>query len=267
MLKRILITLAALVLPLHAALAGTANVEQLLQASGYNQQVEQIPVMFKMGLSQDSQVPPQIKKVFIESVDSSYNATKFKSIVASRLQANMSNQDIDWVTAWYQTDTGRKILAAQEASSSPEAVMDMQANAGAIMANTKMMAFARRVDKMTGVTDMAMSIQEYTGIAMLSAMASSSQSNVDTDALKSMLSQQVQQMRPMVADQIAVQLAYAYRNLDAATLSDFETALKNPSFKKFNRAGLDGVSRGFEDFISDWTNTIAQSSVIQANNR
>ena len=264
LMSRFVIIFLSSLLAFQTAWAGNEKFDQLLSVSGFDQQIQHIPAIMKMAFSQDQQLPTNVKKAFIDAVDGTFQPATFKNNVTSRLQNRLSDQDLNTLMAWYNTPTAHKITAEENAASTPEALVDMQLQAPNLMNEKNRMAFARRLDELTGTTDSAMSIQEYTGIAILSAMASSSSNAAsgDMDTIKAMLSSQLAQQRQIIADQIAVQMVYTYRNIDDATLASYEKTLQQPAFTRFYRTAQEGINRGFEDFISDWTNQLAQSGAL-----
>lgn len=251
-------------LPTSPSWADASAHQQLMDVSGFSEQIKHFPAIMKLSFSDagGQALSPQTQQTFINAVDKAFNTNHFEQTVRSQLEKDLSREDIDLILAWYETDVAKKITAAESAASTPESMVDMQMNAAKLMGNTERMAFARRIDALVGMTESAMSMQEYIGIAMLSAMASTQVNNasMDMDTMKQMLDAQMGQQRQMLSDQIAIQLVYTYQNLNDATLSGYEHTLAKPAFKAFYQSGLSAMNRGMEIFITDWADIIAQET-------
>jgi len=248
--------------------AGNSQVHKLMDITGITDQIRVLPEIMKLSFSgagsQGASLPPAAQQAFVNAIDQSFHIQKFEQTVENQLAKDLSPQDLTTLLDWYKTGPAKTIIAAEKAAITPEAMVDMQMQAATLMKNSSRMAFARRLDGLMGATDSAMSMQEYTGIAMLSAMASSQAGGaMDMDMMKQLLSTQLEQQQQMVADQIAVQIVYTYRNLDDATLEDYEKTLKPPAFKKFYQSGMSAMNRGTENFITDWADVVAASDVLQ----
>lgn len=257
--------LLALLTPV-SAWSGNSQVSKLMDISGINDQIQMLPEMMKLSFSgPDAQnLPPKAQKTFINAVDQSFKAKQFEQTVEKQLAQDLSAKELDNILAWYETSQAKTITAAEKAASTPEGMVDMQMQAASLMQNSNRMAFARRIDDLMGATDAAMSLQEYTGIAMLSAMASSEAgAGMDMEMMKQLLSAQMEQQKQMVSDQIAVQMVYTYRNIDDAMLADYEKTLKTPAFKKFYQSGMKAMNRGTENFITEWADLIASSDALK----
>lgn len=95
--------------------------------------VEQYPAMLSQGiregLKQRGQVPPMVADTVGYVVSSSFSADKIEQQIITDLQAQLTDEQLQAVSEWYQTPVARKISSAEIAASAPEAWPQIQASA------------------------------------------------------------------------------------------------------------------------------------------
>ena len=105
----------------------------VLEASPIDDIVEQYPAMLSQGiregLKQRGQVPPMVADTVGYVVSSSFSADKIEQQIITDLQAQLTDEQLQAVSEWYQTPVARKISSAEIAASAPEAWPQIQASA------------------------------------------------------------------------------------------------------------------------------------------
>jgi hypothetical protein len=214
--------------PLCLAQASDETIDKVLELSGLVEQVSQIPGQIMMGMEQarlqGAAIPEDFHNAMLATVESSIAPSDIIEEIGNSLQQQISDSEAQDLLAWYQSDLGRKITAAEEKASSPDAFQQMVQEAQIHLANSERVKFAKTIDSLLGATDMAVGIQEYTGIAVYSAIMTAMQPGVplNLDRLKAQISASSAQTRAALQQMIILNLVYAYRTIDTEELARYE---------------------------------------------
>ena len=151
---------------------------KLMVLSGLNKQVTVLQEMIMTGMERERQqqelpIPDEIFKEMQESVKSSFRAAEILSITATEIKKNISESEAKELLAWYESDTGKRIKKAEEDASTPAAYQEMIKEARSLFADAKLVQYARIIDNLANVTEMAFQLQLNTGIAVLTAISQS----------------------------------------------------------------------------------------------
>ncbi len=245
--------------------AGISNssITNLLKVSGITKQVSEVPGVFKAGIEQAKQQSPQIPEelynAMISTINTSIEPVKIIDEIGSTLKSSLNENEIKHLTTWFESDLGKKITAEEEKASTPEAYQKIIQSAQTLLSDTQRVGFSQRIDKLMGMTDMAMKIQEYSSIATYSALMSAMQPEqpLNIEAYKSQVAPQLAQARPNLEQLVIVSMVYSYQNIDLKDLKKYETFIKDSQSSQFSKKVMEGMTIGLEKCISKWANSIA----------
>ncbi len=257
--KIIVIFLLTIFSPVCYADVSDNDIERLLNSSGLAKQVELIPSVIKSGVNQaqreNPSMPESVVNILLLQVDNSFIPSQILRDVRLKLKFSLTERDVKQLLNWYESELGRQITALEEQSSSPEVDMIIQNQTQELLLRTKLVEYAKRIDSVLNATDFAMSLQEYTAIAVYSAlimMAQPDSADQQIEQFKTQLRASLPQMRPQVEQMMYASFVYTYQSLDNSKLDKYESFLIRPHTSKFNSVVVSGLRSGLERSIDDW---------------
>lgn len=263
--KFLLAALLIAIHPLSHGAASDADIDRILEFAGITEQVEQFPELIKAGMKQARLDGDLISKSDFDSMlirtDDTILPAEIIGEVRAELRESLGEDDIDELLDWYRSDLGREITALEEKAGSPEAFEHMSQQAPELLARTERVEFARRVDSIVGATDLTLSIQEYTGIAVFSAITLALRPESAYQEIQR-FREQMASLRPQFREpterMVVVSFVYTYLPLDEQKLERFEAFLTRPVTERFNRAVGAGLGRGLGKSIDKWARALAK---------
>lgn len=246
-----------------------SNLERLFLLSGITKQVGEFPGLvkagFMQGVQQGASIPENEISLILDSADKTILPSVILDEIQLSLEKSLSNEDVETLLEWYESDIGKRITAAEEKASTPEAYQHMINSAQQLLANTKRVEVATRLDELLGATDITMEMQEFSGIAVYSAImtAMAPDQELNIDAYKSQMAAMEHQMRANIQQLVIVSFVYSYQHIDDDSLAEYEDFLNRPITKKFNDSVIKGLNRGFEKVVASWANDLA--SILKNN--
>ncbi|WP_444917268.1 DUF2059 domain-containing protein [Microbulbifer sp. JMSA003] len=248
-----------------------ANLDKLMLVSGFTKQVEGFPELVKSGFTEGVQqgapIPQDKLQKILESADNTILPSIIMDEVRSSLSTSLTDKDVEVLLAWYESDIGKKITKAEEEGSSEEAFQNLMANAQQLMADTKRVEMATRIDQLVGATDMAMEMQISTGIAVYSAVMAvmAPGQEINLDAYKAQMEAMKPQMRQNVEQFVTLSFVQTYQGFDDASLAKYEEFLSQPEAKKFNSSSMAGLNKALTQVIGRWSGDMASILKNEAN--
>ena len=117
------------------AIAGQADKKALtvkiMEQSGMNEQIRQIPLVYSSVLSQNrSKIPPDSYSTLERETIKLFDPEKILKEMSRQIEKNLDMKAMQDVLAWLESDPGQKITAMEKDSSTPEGVKAMQESAG-----------------------------------------------------------------------------------------------------------------------------------------
>lgn len=251
--------------PASQAEVADGDIDQLLQLAGISAQVERFPELIKAGMRQarldEELISESDFSTMLIRTDDTILPAEILGEVRDALRDALSEDDIEQLLAWYRSDLGREITGLEERAGTPEAYAQMESRAAALLEDTERVALAQRIDRIVGATELTMSIQEYTGIAVFSALTLALRpASAELEIAR--FRKQMAAMRPLFREpterMVIVSFVYTYEPLDAAKLGKFEAFLSRPETTRFNRTVVKGLGLGFGRSIDNWARALAQ---------
>lgn len=232
-------------------------VDRVLQLSGLNRQVPQLPGLFQAGLEQAKEqgapIPDEIHQVMLDSIEESISPSRILGEIGDALKTALTDEEMERLIDWYESDLGKRITQGEENASTPEAYREIVADIPSLLADRERVAFAERLDALLGSTDAALKIQAYRGLVSYTAVAAALYPDqpFDMDQYAAELGQQVEQVRPAVKRIVTATTVYAYRDVGMAELREYEDFLRTDA-AAFNRTVQESMMRGLEHAIGEW---------------
>lgn len=239
-------------------------ISELIEKSGLADQIRAIPLSMKEGMvmaqSQGSPIPEPAFQAILSSVDRSFVADDMLEALQVSLDAALEPAQLDELLDWYNSPIGIEITEAEKAGGDTQAHQEMLLQAKELFGDTRRVKFAEKLDKLFGATDMVMELQQYTGMAVFSAIMIANQPDVavDLSRFNEQLAQQLEASRPAVQQGIVLSLLYSYKDVDMAKLDDYSQFLTQPTTRKFNGVVMDSLNQSLQMGIEDFAQNLAR---------
>ena len=222
----------------------------VLEASPIDDIVEQYPAMLSQGiregLKQRGQVPPMVADTVGYVVSSSFSADKIEQQIITDLQAQLTDEQLQAVSEWYQTPVARKISSAEIAASAPEAWPQIQASAPELNRKYKGTPKAEmfdRFDRAARATESAVDTTIAVQLGLATAMSALSSESMHYEQLERRIENQRGMLRGVVGQQVYDSYLYTYDKISAQELALYLDFLESPAGKKFSQVVTSSIQQ------------------------
>jgi hypothetical protein len=259
----IAILLAATAFSGTAGAAGMSNasLNKLLQLSGIHDMVAQFPGLLRMRMAQARQrdrfahsQPSMSDDEYRElehTMVAAFKPAQLLKAIGQAVQHAVSEADAGKMLAWYGSDLGRKIGKAEQANATPEAMRDMNASAGALLADKPRVIYAVKLDRLLHMTDMSMRFQVNAAVAMYVAFSTKKNAHrpANPTAFRKRIAAGLERQRPRIRRAVIISTVYTYRHIDMKDLQAYRSFLNSGPALRFNRALMAGMDAGMDQAI------------------
>ena len=244
--------LLLIALPVRAAT--DAEFERLMELSGTTRQVEEFQRGVRLGLeqgaSQGDGLPAEALKQMLAGVDEHIRADVILDEIRFAVLKRMSREDVSRLLQWYESPLGQRITQAEIAAARPDSMEQMMAKADELLAMEERVAWAQRLDKLIGGTEMNMAIQQDTGAAVYRALIRTQRPDEPVDLAP--YNEQMAVVRDMMENLVILNIVHTYRDFDMETLTRYEAFLNEPLSVMFNKAVGNGMQTGIARVVDAW---------------
>lgn len=222
-------------LPLAGAYASDTTedrdkvIDEFMEASGLNHQIEQLPAMINAGMQQgrngmDEDTFAQVSAAMGET----HTAQAFTEEIKSSLNKSYDKVRFTALLALVNSPFAQKMTQLEKEASTPEVMQHLQAYAATLDKDPpapSRIALIERLDKAAGATSTAMNIQLQTAQTMISVLDPllPAEQRMKPEQKEEMLWQMQLQGRPMMQQFIGLNMLYAYRSLPDKELEQYVT--------------------------------------------
>lgn len=261
--KFLIVVLMSSLCSICVASTQTNSLDRVLRLSGLTKQVGEFPGLVKagfiQGIQQGAPLPENEVELILDSADRAIVPSTILDEIRGSLKYSLSEREIQTLLKWYESEIGKRITAAEEEASTPEAYELMINSAQEMLEDSERVEVAARLDELLGATDMTMDIQKMSGLAVYSAImtAMAPEQELNPEAFQSQMAEMEPQMRENVRQLVLVSFIYSYQQIDDDSLAEYEAFLNLPVSQKFNSAVVTGLNRGFTQAVSRWASDIA----------
>lgn len=246
-----------------AATEAEDAIDLLMEKSGLTEQVQSIPLAMKEGMTmaqqQSQAIPDPVFQAMLRSADRAFVTEEILTSLREALNTSLEPAQVEELLEWYNSPLGMEITQVEQENTGVDAQERMMSQADKLLADQQRVKFARKLDKLFGATDMVMDLQQYTGMAVLSALVIANQPNapVDMTALNRQISNQIEATRPAVEQGIILSLLYSYQGIEMSKLDLYEDFLMEPNTRHFNGVVLDSLNQSLEQGIEEFAKSLA----------
>ena len=239
------------------------SLDRIMALSGLNKQVAEFPGMVGAGVEQARQqgsaIPDAEFSEMQRAIESAFQASEILSAISREVKISTSEAGAKELLAWYESDLGRKITIAEEKATTPAAYQEMIREAQSLLADEERVKYAKKLDSLLSSTDMAMQLQETTGLAVFTAMSTAMNPDqpVNVEAFKAQMSAQAQQLRANIEQLVIVSYVYSYKHIDTESIEKYVKFLEQPNTKRFNYSVIKGTKYALDQSIRKMANSMA----------
>jgi hypothetical protein len=243
------------------------SIGTLLEVAGISQQVAQFPALFKGSVEQNAQQGMVISlaqhHAILNSIDSSVLPSSILAGLRRKIEAAISQDEVEGLIAWFQSPLGKKVAKAEQSAQSNEAYHQILKHKKNLLANTQRLAFAERLDALLSAVEMTSKIQQNMQIAVNTTvlLALAPEQPLDMDELLVELQSAGTQINTALEQMVLVSFVYSYQDMSDEELNSYEYFLNQSATKRFNRLVISGINTGLENAILKW---LEASAVVLA---
>ena len=249
------------------------DARQVLRASPMDEIIAQYPAMMSQGirdgLRQTGQVPPMVADAIGYAVSNRFNPQKIEQQVAGRLQAELSDGQLQTVADWYNTPVAQKISRAEVAASAPAVWPQISAQADQLTQrfdNTDRARSFVRFDRASRATQSAVDTTIAVQLGLASAMAAFSSDSVNFETLQRRIESQRPALKGVVEQQVFNSYLYAYQDISAAEMEQYLSFLESDAGAAFTRVVSSGVKQAVTEPVKSIGEQLGQFLAPQATN-
>ncbi|MCK5684996.1 DUF2059 domain-containing protein [bacterium] len=240
------------------------SLDKLMDLSGMNKQFSGISGMIVMGMEQARKQTPIIGDKEFENIKrvsaEAFSSEKILKILKAELKKKISEAETKNLFAWYESDLGKKITAAEVKSSTPMAYQEMMQNASVLLKDVERVKLAQKINSFISSSDMIVQLQMKTSIAVFVAIsiAMEPDKKVNLKAFKKNLKAQKPQFVKQAEQMTILSLVYSYRDIDVKDIEKYIKFIKNPGTKNLNESGIRGIKKAINHSIKLMAKSLGQ---------
>lgn len=228
---------------------------EILEQSGFLAQIAEIPGMVKAGMQDGLKeavaigvdIPEEQQMAMLALVDEYMRPDPIAQDVIARLEAALTDEDIDALLRWSRSDLAKRLSAAEVESASAEAYGRALQLAESLLADAERVAFAKSINALVGATETTVAVHENTQLAVifmvLAVLAPGEPVNLYA------IAQEIESGRPelyaAMEEVSTISFLYTYRDFSLEELEAYQAFLRTPAGMKYTEITTDGLVRGF----------------------
>lgn len=250
-LVSVLISLFALTA--HAEEAKRTAINLLMDKSGINRQVEQIPQQMMQGMQKQANSSGNGDKSIVfgtlsEAVKYAYKTDKMLKDISDAMYNDLADDEVIEVLGWYASEAGQRVTASEVATSTkystPAGVAEIEAfmnNLNTTPPSKERIALLQRLDNAIHATDFLVGTTLNTTVAFIKAMQKtlpeSAQKN-DGQNIEVELEKQSALMKPIMAGATIQSFLFSYKDVSDEDIMAYIAFCESPAGSKFYQSSL-----------------------------
>jgi hypothetical protein len=217
---------------------------EIMELSGINQQLDNIPLQIASGLQQPSVLPAEFNNNLASALNTGFKPDTLKTTIRDYLEEHLSIADTNAVLNWLHSPLGMKVSALEAQSFSPEAQAEMQQMFPKLLANARRFALIRDLDKATNTSAstivLILSVQEALMRGMMAGAPASQQ--LSDEEIKNQINAMAPQIQSQYELLVIASMAYTYRTLEDADISAYIAFARSPAGIHFNQTMMEAIT-------------------------
>lgn len=205
-------------------------------------------------------IPASLIATLTEAVQVSFGADALKRNLLTLIDQGLSQDDIEILLQWYDSDLGNKIIRLEAQAASQEGLNSMLRQASQHLNDQRVLPYAKRIDNIIGATDFTIRLQNLTQRAIFEASSKglNPQDPVNVSHFDQQWTQQTQQIRAATNQLVMLNFAYAYQSLTNEELERYAQFLASPAGTKFNKVATQSIEHLFKRATAQMVEYVVQ---------
>lgn len=225
-----------------ALAASAATAQEVLELSGFREQVEQIPALIQVQLQQrQNSLDPDVYAVVSRVLLESFRADSLYTTVVQRFAADADPERLNAVLEWLRSPLAQKMIRLEVEAGTPEGQQKLKDYAAALQGNPPAqirLALVKRLDEATRTTELAIA----TSASMVGAMMGTLQAQLppekrmDEAQVGKELSRMKAQLQAPMKNNTLVNFLFTYRSVSDEELTQYLSFWESETGRWFGRA-------------------------------
>lgn len=234
-----------------AEAADPTSINRLMEASGLAVQVpalvESSRGLVLMALS-EADIEPGMRQTVQARVSRVLEPSAFVEAVASELERDLTAEDVEALLAWFESDVGRRLTAAEERATNVAAALDLMFRIDTLMQDTERVAFMREFTDSINGADGSVRQATYATLLTMAALWDIDHPGTpfNLPAIRVYLRGFQESVRAEMEEQTVISFVYTYREIDRVDLQLYKEFLATPVAKKFSEVFWWALDRQYE---------------------
>ncbi|MFT5124798.1 MAG: hypothetical protein ACI9TH_001721 [Kiritimatiellia bacterium] len=221
-------------------------VNEIIEASGLQVQVEQVTQLVRMGFEQSGAAevwPASMLAQYQGSMNRAYDHERMLAEISVHIQTNMITPDIDEVMAWLKSPLGKKISRLEAATDADAVVNKMAIELKTLMQDTDRVARMEALDEAMTASQHQITIARNTQIAILAAKLAlvHPDNRPKNEVIQEQFNHQMERLAPLIRQTTVQSFVYTYRELNPAEIEDYIDFAKSRVGRAYHQAMLEGI--------------------------
>ena len=247
-----------------------ALIQDLYNQSGMEKQIGQLPMVIQIGFDQAVESDGRLKTIprgdledMRANIPVAYDPRNIRQTIMRECREKLSRDELKHVLGWLNSSLGRQLTQLEEASSSPEAYMEMQRYALALQnapPAPERLSVIRQLDAAIKITEGGVEIAMNTQLAVAIAVVASLPAEQQPTYAK--LAEALEQHRPRLEDEVRIQtlfsLLYTYQSVSDAALAEYAAFASSAAGTNYHYTAMSGLKKAMLEGAYKWGESIAQ---------
>ncbi|MDX1453244.1 MAG: hypothetical protein R3183_11855 [Oleiphilaceae bacterium] len=259
--------LIAFALNTYAAAPSVEQVQKFIDVSGLGSSIESMPDQFRqqMQLQQLLEEDKLSMEVVQSAIEQALNDVNGYAIAESYLLQSSDAAKIETTIAFLESDTGRRIVAAEKAAQSPNYQAELQAYATQLAQNQPSPERQQLVNEFMAVTNAVEVVVNTIKVMMYAAVDFFEAYEPEKEAqAKSAIDAEWQKIAPIMKEQmrqyVLLSSYYTYRELSDSEFKAYNEFLASDAGKAYFEVSM-GI---YEKYVSDIMRGMAANIIAQS---
>jgi len=228
------------------ATVGGDLVEQVLQASRFDQQMDMLVQQFQGGVQSVAGLPPELSHVLAQALagfDPEAEKLRIRKIYRSRLD----KQTLEAVLVWMKSPLGAKLLDNETNKHvyNQNLLHEIQEYQLKSPPSARRRALINEIDKAGRLTELAIRVMSDAAAGVMGGMPQEMNEKLGSGKKKELqrqLKAKMDEMKPEMTEKIKMAMFYTFKDFSDAELAEYAGFLKTKSARKFTKVNMDAVS-------------------------
>jgi len=256
--KLILFSSVLLTLPLHVSEANEANVQKLMEVSGLQHQINQLPdIIIESARTQSND--RMFIKAFESIVRDEIRINRMSALVKKSVADGLRSGDYDQILKWWKSPLGQQIVELENSFSTPKGLRDFERwlkTQKGPLASSRYLNVLEKLDKAVRATEISTAIGESVIESMLLATLDN---NSSAQRKNQIISDAKNSVRNSVKPSTMAMFAYIYKDLKISELAEYVRYCESSAGRRFHDAGNNGLASELQEKMSRIGVQIAQN--------